>query len=166
MTNNDNCTIMDKVSIDTGKVINSNLSCEFNMDIRLYDKDGNLKDSRLVHNTTTSAAKYGIMDQVLDITSLSKPGWMELGTGSPAATLLGAYIAGSRTAFTSKTRLNNVVTMSTLFVAGVGTGAITEAGIFDVVTQNTVNMWCSASFAVINKGASDTLTITWTLTGN
>ena len=52
------------------------------------------------------------------------------------------------------------------FDAGVGTGAITEAGVFDVVTQNTANMWMSASFAVVNKGASDSLVITWTLTGN
>jgi len=58
----------------------------------------------------------------------------------------------------------NVVTMVGDFAAGVGTGAVTEAGIFDVVTQNTVNMWVSASFSVVNKGALDTLSISWTLT--
>jgi hypothetical protein len=52
------------------------------------------------------------------------------------------------------------------WAAGTGTGAITEAGIFDVVTQNTVNMWCYATFAVINKLATDSLKITWTLTQN
>ena len=40
----------------------------------------------------------------------------------------------------------------------------TEAGTFDVVTANTVNMWMSASFSVINKLAADSLAITWTLT--
>ena len=41
---------------------------------------------------------------------------------------------------------------------------LAEAGTFDVVTANTVNMWTSASFSVINKGAADSLTVTWTLT--
>jgi hypothetical protein len=89
-------------------------------------------------------------------------GWMAIGTGSPAATLLGAEVA--RVAFTSKTRSGAIVTVVGDYAAGTGTGAITEAGTFDVVTANTVNMWMSASFAVINKGALDTLSITWTLT--
>jgi len=78
--------------------------------------------------------------------------------------LLNAYIAGSRTAFDSKTATTNVVTTITTFPAGTGTGAITEAAIFDVVTQNTANMWMYAGFAVINKGVSDSYVQTWTLT--
>jgi hypothetical protein len=52
------------------------------------------------------------------------------------------------------------------FAAGTGTGAITEAGTFDVVTQNTANMWMYSTFSVINKGANDSLAITWTLTAS
>ena len=48
------------------------------------------------------------------------------------------------------------------WAAGDGTGAITEAGIFDAGAAG--NMWCSASFGVVTKGAADSLTITWTLT--
>jgi len=48
--------------------------------------------------------------------------------------------------------------------AGVGTGAITEAGIFNVVTQNTTDLICVSSFAAVNKGADDSLVITWTVT--
>lgn len=156
----------DKISSGVGKVIHSKLVPGCNMRIELYDKSGNLKEVRNVHNTVTTAGKNGIADQVLASPSLVKPGWMELGTGSPAATLLGAYVTGSRVALTSKTRNDNVVTMVGDWGAGVGTGAITEAGVFDVVTQNTVNMWMSASFAVVNKGADDSLKITWTLTVN
>jgi Mg2+/citrate symporter len=77
---------------------------------------------------------------------------------------LNTYVADSRTALDSKTRSDAVVTMVCTFGAGVGTGALTEAGIFDVVTQDTVNMWCYATFDVINKAAGDSLVITWTLT--
>jgi hypothetical protein len=48
--------------------------------------------------------------------------------------------------------------------AGVGTGAITEAGIFNVVTEDTTDLICYSSFSVINKAAGDALVITWTLT--
>jgi len=162
----DECNVIEKCSSSVGKGMLSEFEPQFNMLIELKDAEGNIKKSMKLHNTMTSAGKNGIMDQILAAPTLPKAGWMELGTGSPGATLLGAYLAATRIAFTSLTRLANVVTAVATWGPGVGTGAITEAGIFDVVTQNTVNMWCSASFSVINKGASDSLTITWTITGN
>jgi len=139
---------------------------DVNVLIELFDEKGNLKDKREVHNTITTAGKAGIMDQIIASPTLPKVGWMELGTGTPTSTLLGAYISGSRVALTSKTRSTNVITMIGDFAAGVGTGAITEAGTFDIATQNTVNMWMSVSFGVVTKTASDALKCTWTLTGN
>ena len=138
------------------------LRIDCNCWVKLFDQYGNLKDFRQVHNTVTTAGKNGVADQILLAPTLVKMGWMAIGTGSPAATLLGAEVA--RVAFTSKTRSGAIVTVVGDYAAGTGTGAITEAGTFDVVTANTVNMWMSASFAVINKGALDTLSITWTLT--
>jgi len=138
------------------------LSIESNCFISLFDQYGNLKDYREVHNSVTTAGKQGVADQILASPSLTKMGWMAIGTSSPAATLLGAEVA--RVAFTSKTRSGAVITVVGDYPAGTGTGAITEAGTFDVVTANTVNMWMSASFSVVTKGASDTLSITWTLT--
>jgi hypothetical protein len=155
----------DEISLGVGKNISEQIKTKCHMTLKLFDKDGRRKALRKVFNTVTNAAKYGIMDQILASPTLTaKPGWMELGTGTPASTLLGAYVSGSRTVLDSKTRLNNVVTMVCTFPAGVGTGALTEAGIFDVVTQNTVNMWMSASFAVVNKLSTDSLVITWSLT--
>lgn len=141
---------------------NDKLSIKGHLDIVLKDKNGKVKEERHIHNTVTSAGKYGIADQILASPTLAKVGWMAIGTGTPASTLLGTEL--DRNALTSKTRSNGVVTMVGDWAAADGTGAITEAGLFDVVTANTVNMWCSASFSVINKGASDTLSISWTLT--
>jgi len=163
---NDNSQIKDRLSLKTGKSFKDNLNAdnvESNVHIVLRDEFGNIKEERHVHNTVTTAGKNGAADQILASPTLAKPGWMAIGTGSPAATLLGTEI--DRNALTSKTRGgNNIVTMVADWAAGDGTGAITEAGVFDVVTANTVNMWMSASFSVINKGASDTLSISWTLT--
>lgn len=127
--------------------------------IVLKDESGNVKDD-FVTNTVTTAGKYGIADQVLASPSLGKPTHMAVGTGTPSATALGTEL--DRNALTSKTRNNAIVTMVGDWAAGDGTGAITEAGIFDA--SSTGNMWCSASFAAINKLAGDTLQISWTLT--
>jgi hypothetical protein len=127
----------------------------------LRGADGAVKHDS-VHNTVTTAGKAGVADQILASPTLPKVGWMAIGTGSPAATLLGAEI--DRNALTSKTRSGAVVTMVGDWAAGDGTGTITEAGLFDVVTANTVNMWASASFGAITKAAGDTLQITWELT--
>jgi hypothetical protein len=52
----------------------------------------------------------------------------------------------------------------TTFGAGTATAAITESGLFDTATTNAQTMLCYNTFAVINKGASDTLVITWQYT--
>ena len=90
---------------------------------------------------------------------------MAVGTGSTAAaagnTALETQL-GSRVALTSTTVTSNSTAYVATFGAGVGTGALTEAGIFNASTSGT--MLCRTLFAVINKGAADTMTITWTIT--
>ena len=143
---------------------NFKFGVDANVLVQLFDKDGNLKEQREIHNAVTTAGKNAIADQILASPSLNKMTHMELGTGTGGTTALNAYIAGSRVAFTTKTRSNAVVTVVGTFGAGVGTGNITEAGTFDAATENGGNMWMYSSFTSIPKGASDSLTITWTLT--
>ncbi len=90
---------------------------------------------------------------------------MGVGTGSTATaagnTALGTP-AGARIALTSTTVTGAGIAYVATFGAGVSTGALTEAGIFNALTSGT--MLCRTVFAVINKGANDTMTITWTIT--
>ncbi len=130
--------------------------------LELRDEDGNLKDTRDGFNTVTTAGKAGIADQVLASPTLGKPTYMAVGTGTGGTTALTTEL--TRVAFTSKTRSTNVVTVQGDYAAGVATGAITEAGTFDAASAG--NMWMYTSFSVVNKGASDTLQIVWTLTIN
>jgi len=161
-------SVTDKVYMEAGKGFRDDLKMNGHFSACLYDENGNLKDSREVMNTVTVLGHKMSADQLLASPAVAKPGWMEVGTGTgqtAASTTLAAYISGSRTALDSKTRgANAIVTMVCTMGAGVGTGAITEAGIFNVVTQNTTDLLCYSSFAVVNKGASDSLVITWTLT--
>ncbi|MGB9866710.1 MAG: hypothetical protein ACPLPR_02225 [Bacillota bacterium] len=120
--------------------------------VELFDEHGRLKERRLVKNLIVNNGKYAITEQLLDSPSIAKPSHMGIGTGTtaPAATdtALGAEV-GTRVTVT-KSRSNNVLTLSATFGAGNGTGAITEAGIFNAATAGT--MYSRITFSVINKG--------------
>ena len=134
--------------------------------VEVFGPDGELKDSRHVKNLIVTTGRDAIMDLILASPTLGKPGWMAVGTGSTAPvagnTALGTEL--DRNALTSKTRSGGVVTMVGDWAAGDATNAaIAEAGIFDAAS--TGNLHSRATFTAINKGASDTLKITWTWTG-
>lgn len=120
--------------------------------VELFDEFGRLKARRVVKNLIVNNGKYAITDQLLDSPTIAKPSHMGIGTGTtaPAAgdTALGAEV-GTRVTV-SKSRSNNVLTISGTFGAGNGTGAITEAGIFNAATAGT--MYSRITFAAINKG--------------
>jgi hypothetical protein len=89
---------------------------------------------------------------------------MAIGAGTDAAvvgdTTLQTELA--RVALASSTATTNVVTYTATFGVGVGTGAVTEAGILNASSAGT--LLCRVVFAVVNKGANDTIAITWTVT--
>ena len=137
------------------------------LNIVLTDADGNVKDQREVDNLVVTVGKSYVASRMKDATATAMS-HMSVGTTSTAPavgdTALGAEIASSRTALTSTTVTTNSVAYVCTFGTGVGTGAIVEAGIFNASSAGT--MLCRTTFSVINKGASDTLTITWTVTVN
>ena len=139
------------------------------LDIVVYDADGNIKEQREVPNIVTTAGKTFIASRMAG-TASAVMGWMEVGTSTQAAavgdTALVLPVASSRTAtsVSGGTASTNTVVYATTFPAGTGTGALTEAGIFNASSSGT--LLCRTVFSVINKGASDSMTITWTVTIN
>tara|TARA_R110000822_G_C15165586_1_gene478775 strand:- start:315 stop:743 length:429 start_codon:yes stop_codon:yes gene_type:complete len=90
---------------------------------------------------------------------------MAIGTSSTAAaasnSALGAQV--DRQTLASTTVSSNSITYVATFSAGEGTGAITEAGLFNA-SGSAGDMLCRTVFPVINKGANDSCTITWSVT--
>lgn len=76
-------------------------------------------------------------------------------------TALGSELA--RVAFGSAAAAANVVTVSSTFNPGVGTGAWQEAGLFNNATSGGT-MFSHVTFSVVNKGSLDTITVTWQIT--
>jgi hypothetical protein len=119
-----------------------------------------IREELEIFNTVTTAGKNMIADRLLASPTLGVPTHMAIGTGTGGTTALTTEL--DRNAFTTKTRSNAVVTMVGDWAAGDGTGALTEAGVFDAASVGNMHLY--TSFSVINKGAADALTITWTLT--
>jgi len=135
-----------------------------NVHIVLRDQDGNIKDQRDIHNLVVTSGKNHIADQLKLTPAQAAMSHMAVGTGALAAaaadTALGTEL--DRNALSSRTAATNVVTYVGDWAAGDATGALTEAGIFNAATVGT--MLARTTFTVVNKGALDTLQITWTLT--
>jgi hypothetical protein len=144
----------------------NNLSVKGRLSVVLRDADGNVKQSQDIPNLVVSSGLAFIASRMKDTTD-DAMSHMAVGSGTTAAaagdTALETQI-GSRVSLTSTTVTSNAVAYVATFAAGTGTGAITEAGIFNASTAGT--MLCRTVFSVVNKGADDTLQITWTITLN
>jgi hypothetical protein len=138
--------------------------------IDLFDETGALKSSNTVDNLVVTAGLGFITGRMIS-TSPTVMSHMAVGTSSTtpvrADTALGAEVG--RVALTSATQgtvtyTNDSVIYVGTFGAGVGTGALTEAGILNNSSGGT--LLCHTTFAVVNKASTDTMAITWTVTVN
>ena len=114
------------------------------------------------NNLVVTAGKNWVADRMNNANTVMTH--MAIGTGTTAAaagnTALGTQL--DRNTLTSTTVTNNTIEYACTWAAGDGTGAITEAGIFDASTGG--DMLARTVFSVVNKGADDSMTITWTIT--
>jgi hypothetical protein len=145
-------------------MINDDLKLRGDVAIVLKDKDGNIKDSREINNLVVSAGLEFICSRMAGA-SASVMSHMALGSGTTAASAGQTdlvSILGSREALDSSTASSNTITYVSSFEAGEGTGAVTEAGVFNASSSGT--MLCRTVFSVVNKEADDTMSVTWTIT--
>ena len=131
--------------------------------VEIKNDKGVVVETREVKNLVVDDGLEFIASRMKDTTATAMS-HMAIGTGSTAAaagnTALGTEAA--RQALTSTTVTANAVAYVASFAAGTGTGAITEAGILNANSSGT--LLCRTVFSVVNKGASDSMTITWTVT--
>jgi hypothetical protein len=139
-----------------------NIKMKGELTITVIDEFGNIKDKRHVPNLVVTAGKGFVASRMVG-TSSAVMSHMAVGTNNtaPAAgdTALGTEVG--RTTLSGSTPSGSQVTYSATFAAGTGTGALTEAAILNAGTGGT--MLCRTTFSVVNKGASDTVSISWTV---
>lgn len=126
-------------------------------------KDGSIKEEHEFKNLVVNVGKNFVASRMVG-TAANVMGWMAIGSNNTAAaagdTALGSELG--RVALASASAASNVVTYTATFPAGTGTGAVVEAGIFNASSGGT--MLCRTVFSVVNKGADDAMSVTWTVT--
>jgi hypothetical protein len=135
------------------------------LNIKLTDENGNVKDERDLKNLVVTAGKNWVATFMSAGTGTVMT-HMAVGTGTVAAadanTTLGTELSRVALNVSGGTRTNNSIAYVGVYGAGVATGALTEAGLFNAASVGT--MLSRVVYSVINKGAADSLTITWTIT--
>ncbi len=149
-----------------GLGIHSKLGIKGKAHLKLFGPDGELKEERIIYNTVTELMDAQVADQMSDGAGAAI-GYMAVGTGSgQGSASTGLAVSLDINALTSTTQGGGGSDNDSVYIgdwaAGDGTGAITEAGVF--LANNNTTMMLYADFSVVNKGAADTLQITWTAT--
>ena len=146
-------------------MLNDNIKVTGELRITVTNPEGNIKQEVVIPNLVVTVGKNFIASRMKDATATAMT-HMAIGSGTTAAavgdTTLGTELG--RVTLTSTTVTTNNVAYVATFPAGTGTGAVTEAGLFNASSAGT--LLCRTVFSVINKGAADTLGITWTVTVN
>ncbi len=129
---------------------------------------GNIVETLEVPNLVVTVGKNFIASSMIKTTTNSPAAMTHMAIGSDqtaataANTTLGAELG--RASLTASTVSANAVTYTATFSAGVGTGDIKEAGIFNASSAGT--MLCRTTFPIVTKQAGDSIAITWVVTVN
>ena len=116
-------------------------------------------------NLVVTAGKEWVADRMSNASTVMTH--MGVGTGTTAAVIANTDLETQKDArepltTSGGTVVGAVITFHRTFSAGSHTDAITEAGIFTALTGGT--MLARTVFGVVNKGALDTMTISWAVT--
>jgi hypothetical protein len=144
-------------------MIQDSLKIKGNLSVERFDENQNLIEQRNINNLVVATGKSHITARMTSNTT-AVMSHMAIGSANVAPTTsdtaLGAESA--RVALNSANVVSNTVTYVATYGAGVGTGPITEAGVFNDPSAGT--MLCRTRFDVVNKGAADVIVITWNVT--
>ncbi len=136
------------------------------LNIVLRDKHGNIKEERNVDNLVVTAGLNYIAARMTATSQPTDMSHMAVGSTATAAALGNTALGGElgRVALTSGEGVpaGNTIVYTATFAAGTGTGALAEAGVLNASSGGT--MLCRTTFSTVNKGADDSVTITWTVT--
>jgi hypothetical protein len=113
-----------------------------------------------VENLVVTAGKNFIASRIVS-GSATVMGYMAIGDDATVSALaqtdLGNELA--RIATSGASAVDNNITFTASFGAGVGTGSLQEAGIFN--DSSTGTMLCRTTFPVITKTSGETIAISW-----
>jgi hypothetical protein len=143
--------------------LNDKTKATGSLTISVFDEHGTEKTKLHLNNLVVQSGKAFITSRMVGA-SPSVMSHMAIGTNtaSPTSgdTTLGTEIG--RVSLSGSIPNGDTITYSATFPAGVGTGSISEAGVFNANSAGT--MLCRTTFLPINKSASEVIAFTWNIT--
>jgi hypothetical protein len=143
-------------------MIQETIKAKGELSIKLFGPDGKLKGEQNVPNLVVTTGKTFIAARMVGTPTAMSHMAIGSGTTDPAVGDTALQTELGRVSLTSSASAGAVVTYIASFGAGTGTGAVTEAGILNASSGGT--LLCRTEFATVNKGADDSMSITWTIT--
>ena len=143
-------------------MIQETIKAKGELSIKLFGPDGKLKGEKIVPNLVVTTGKTFIAARMVGTPTAMSHMAIGSGTTDPAVGDTALQTELGRVSLTSSASAGAVVTYIASFGAGTGTGAVTEAGILNASSGGT--LLCRTEFAVVNKGADDSMSVTWTIT--
>lgn len=142
--------------------------------IALNDPNGNIIEERLINNVVVTQGRSWVLGQLESVNHVTSQniGWLAIGTSTTAPvtgdTLLGSEI--TRVAigtWVTSTLTNNPPSWQAQasFASNVGNTTLGEVGLFNVSSANSATLLGHATFTSFSKTTSNTLTISYTISG-
>lgn len=141
------------------------------LSIRTISKDGLITDYGVVgyKSVTDAGVAYMVDDWDDDTTDITILNFHAAGTGVVAENVTDTALGAESTTITdrfagtkSQPSANQIRSVATLPFTGAG--AITEHGIFHIITESTGTLWDRTVFSAINVANLDSIEFTYTLT--
>lgn len=150
-----------------------NIKIQGNVDLKLFSKDGELKDQRYVRNLVTTAGKAflarkiihgGINEGTGNIDETENVSSIAIGSGTTAAALTDAALetelADVDVRFSSTE--DNIASFITTFEENIGTGTVGEVGLLTDATPELL-VCRTVLDTPFSKSATDYLVVNWKL---
>lgn len=133
------------------------------LNIKKFNSSNDLIEQINIPNLVVSVGKQHVAERMVNDSEV-KMSHMAIGSGQMTATATNTALVTelARAVLLSSIRSGANITYTAVFGPGIGTGAVTEAGILNDSTAGT--MLCRTTFPVISKDAAESIAISWTVT--
>ncbi len=142
--------------------------------IALNDLDGNILEKREIHNIVVTQGRSWVLGQLESVNHVTSQniGWLAIGTSTTAPATSDTLLGSEITRVAIGTWVTSTLTANppswqaqASFASNVGNTTLGEVGLFNTSVANTATMLGHATFTSFSKTTSNTLTISYTISG-
>lgn len=142
--------------------------------IAMHDLDGKLIEERIVNNLLVTQGRSWVLGQLQTVNQLTAQaiGWLAIGTSTTAPATSDTLLGSEVTRVAVGTWVTSTLTQNppswqaqASFASNVANTTIGEVGLFNSSGANVATMLGHATFTSFSKTTSNTLTISYTISG-